>query len=87
MIFSVHHLWYLVSHTLFAKNLKKEKKNNARTMYRHECEPVNPILIMLPMMQYWGGGLRWCNFCQLPFREGGRGIVCCQVSFCLGLGR
>ena len=21
-------------------------------MYRHECEPVNPMLIMLPMMQY-----------------------------------
>ena len=21
-------------------------------MYWHECEPVNPMLIMLPMMQY-----------------------------------
>ena len=29
-----------------------QRKNNTRTMYRHECEPVNPILIMLPMMQY-----------------------------------
>ena len=31
---------------------EKKRKNNACTMYRHECEPVNPKLIMLPMMQY-----------------------------------
>ena len=31
---------------------EKKRKSNARTMYMHECEPVSPILIMLPMMQY-----------------------------------
>ena len=31
---------------------KEKEKNNVRTLYRHECEPVNPILIMLSMVQY-----------------------------------
>ena len=31
---------------------EKKRKNNARIMYQYECEPVNPILIMLPMIQY-----------------------------------
>ena len=36
----------------YAYSQEKKRKNNARNMYRLECEPVNPILILLPMMQY-----------------------------------
>ena len=50
--------------------IEKNRKDNARTMYRHECEPVSPILIMLSMMQYGLLCLFW---------EVGSGI---QVSTC-----
>ena len=43
-------------------NITRKNKNNARIMYRHECEPVNPILIMLPMMHEVGSGGITLNF-------------------------
>ena len=57
-------------------------------MYRHECEPICPILIMLPMMQYRvlylfeevGSGGVTLKIVILS-GGGGRGIICCQVSF------
>ena len=63
-------------------------------MYHHECEPVRPILIVLPMMQYGvlclvgevGSNGLVLNIILL-WGGGRTGFVCCQVSFCLGLGR
>jgi hypothetical protein len=31
---------------------RKRKRDNARILYRREYEPVNPILITVPVMQY-----------------------------------
>ena len=52
------------------KEKKKKKKKNARIMYRHECEPISPIMIMLPMMQYGVLCLFGLDFWYLYMRWG-----------------
>ena len=51
--------WEMVKMSWCGQKRKRKEKNNARTMYRHECEPVNPILIMLLMGCY--ASLCWCG--------------------------
>ena len=81
---------------------KKEKKNYAHTLYRHECEPVVQMLNIADRVVAWGvipllrGGLLLVKKGRLKAKRGKRfsfyfrGVqrcfVCYQVFFCLILG-
>ena len=53
---------YSTSYILHLYNTFTErKKNNARTMYRHECEPLSLILIMVTHNAIWV----LCLFCEV----------------------
>ena len=61
---------------------KRKRKRNARTLYRHECEPVTLMFsstsrgVTLGVMPLLGGGLYWLNHIRdlIELREKERGL-------------
>ena len=56
------------------------------SVYRHEYEPVDPVLItgsrdaVQGVMPPLGGGLWCCARLSPPYDGGNQGFVCCQVK-------